>query len=71
VATKRNVVQEYLARLATDPAKLGRFILDPEGEMNHDKIPKKNRADIQNALAIEIARKLVVSPEGCTVHLVR
>jgi hypothetical protein len=66
---KRNVVREFLKSLATDPAKLGRFIISPEKVMNADKIPKEHRAEIKNVLALEIARRLTVIPEAYTAVL--
>jgi hypothetical protein len=64
------IVKQFLRDLATDPAKLGKFIKNPNGELNKAKIPKKYRADIKNCLAIAISKRLVTPPEACTVHLV-
>ncbi len=56
--------KKFLAELATNPEKLGKFILDPEGVMNAEKVPKEHRMHIKNALAHEIHRRLTSDPEA-------
>jgi hypothetical protein len=54
--------KRFLAELATDAEKLGRFILDPEGVMNAAKINKKDRLHIKNAIAHYVHERLVKPP---------
>jgi hypothetical protein len=53
-----------MTEIATDPEKLGMFILDPEGAMDAAKIAKKERTHIKNAIAHYVHEKLVKPPEA-------
>jgi hypothetical protein len=56
--------QQFMTELATDPEKLGKFILDPEGAMDEAKINKTDRTQIKNAIAHFVHEKLVKPPEA-------
>ena len=59
--------KEFLKELATDPVKLGKFILDPEGAMNEAKITaEKDRTHVKNSIAHFASEKLV-KPDAYTV----
>jgi hypothetical protein len=60
----KKAYKKFLAELASDPEKLGKFILDPEAVMNQAKISKKDRTMIKNAVAHFIHEKLVKPPEA-------
>ena len=53
-----------MKEIATDPEKLGKFILDPEGAMDEAKIGKKERMQIKNAIAHHVHEKLVKPPQA-------
>jgi hypothetical protein len=56
--------KQFLTDLAADPAKLGKFILDPEGAMDEAKIAKKDRPHIKNSVAHMVHHKLVKPPDA-------
>jgi hypothetical protein len=56
--------KQFVTDIATDPAKLGKFILDPEGAMDDAKITKKDRVHVKNAIAHLVHEKLVKPPEA-------
>ena len=56
--------KQFVTELATDPEKLGSFILDPEGALNQAKIDKKHRAPIKNGVAHLVHEKLVKPPQA-------
>jgi hypothetical protein len=59
--------KKFLADIASDPEKLGRFILDPEGVLNEAKIEKKHHIHIKNAIAQHVHQALASTPEAYTV----
>ena len=60
----RKSSQQFLTEIATDPEKLGKFILDPEGAMNEAKIGKQDRGHVKNAIAHFVHEKLVKPPDA-------
>jgi hypothetical protein len=69
VAKKRlNRVQDFLTRLATDPELLLEFINYPDRVLEAHKIREKDRVDVRNLLALEVAKKLLVVPTAAYVH---
>jgi hypothetical protein len=56
--------QQFLTDLATDPEKLGNFILDPEGSMDDAGIGKKDRAHVKSGVAHFVNQKLVKPPDA-------
>lgn len=65
----KKTAKQFLAEIATDPEKLGRFILNPERVMNEAKIPKKDRVHIKNAIATVVHKKLARTPEAYLVMM--
>jgi hypothetical protein len=61
--------KKFLAEIASDPAKLGRFIHDPEGLMDELKVPKQHRVHIRNAIAQEVHKRLAPTPEAYLVFM--
>ena len=66
---RKKTPKSFLAEIASDPEKLGRFILDPEGTMNAAKIEKKHRIHIKNAIAHQVNLALASTPEAYSVVL--
>jgi hypothetical protein len=56
--------QQFLTELATDPEKLGKFILDPEGAMKAASVAKEHRAHIKHGVAHLVHEKLIKPPEA-------
>jgi hypothetical protein len=56
--------QTFLRELATDPKKLGKFILDPEGAMQAANVSEEHRAHIKNGVAHLVHQKLIKPPEA-------
>jgi hypothetical protein len=61
---KKITPRRFLSQIGTDPEKLGRFILDPEGMMNEHGILKKHRHHIKNAVAQAVHKTLSGTPEA-------
>lgn len=61
--------KQYLMEVATDPEKLGKFILDPEGAMTTAKIPKKEQDHIKKAIAHYVHERLV-KPQDAAYFIV-
>lgn len=61
--------KQFLMEVATDPEKLGNFILDPEDAMNAAKVPKKEQAHIKNAIAHYVHERLV-KPQDAAYFIV-
>jgi hypothetical protein len=62
--SRKKSPKEFMTEVATDPEKLGKFILDPEAAMDEAKITKKERIHIKNALAHYVHEKLVKPPQA-------
>jgi hypothetical protein len=58
-AVKSDIVNDFLNHLVADPEALGKFIKDPNGELNKAAIPGKHRRRIKNLIGFGIAKKLV------------
>jgi hypothetical protein len=58
-APKPDIVNDFINDLVKNPETLGKFIIDPNGEMDKAAIPKKHRRRIKNLLGFGIAKKLV------------
>src|SRR4051812_18160964 len=43
-----SVLRDYLVRLATDPAELGRFVKDPEASMEAAELPARDRVALKS-----------------------
>jgi hypothetical protein len=56
--------KKFLAELASDAEKLGRFILDPEGVMKEDKFGKQDQEKIRNAVAHYVHGKMYKPPDA-------
>jgi hypothetical protein len=54
--------QQFLRELATDPKKLGRFIIDPEGAMKAANIAEEHRGHIKHGVAHLVHEKLIKPP---------
>ena len=50
--------KQFAAEVATNPEKLGKFILDPESVFAGEKFSKAERAQIKEALSHFTAKKL-------------
>ena len=64
---KPAIVNDFINKIVGDPEALGKFIIDPNGEMNKALIPKEHRQRIKNLLGFGIAKKLV-QVEAFYVH---
>lgn len=62
--SQKKTPKQFMTEVATDPEKLGKFILDPEGAMDEAKITKKERTQIKNAIAHYVHEKLVKPPDA-------
>jgi hypothetical protein len=62
--------RQFLTEMATDPEKLGKFILDPEVAMDEAKIAKKDRDQIRNAIAYHVHQKLAKPPQAHSAFFV-
>jgi hypothetical protein len=60
--------KKLLKDLGSDPHVLSDFIKDPEGVMNSRNVPAQEKVALRNWLALEIAKKLVVTPDTFHVH---
>jgi hypothetical protein len=60
---KAKSVKHFLSELATDPEKLGKFILDPEGAMEAANIAKAHHAHIKHGVAHLVHENLIKPPE--------
>ena len=62
--------KKFLTELATNPEKLGRFIKNPEKVMRDDGIAKQHMADIKNAVAHCVHKKLTSPPNALTAVII-
>jgi hypothetical protein len=60
--------RKLLKDLGSDPKVLSDFIKDPEAVMSSRNIPDHEKVSVRNWLALEIAKKLVVTPDAYHVH---
>ncbi len=67
MAKAKKSPKKFLTELATDPEKLGRFILDPDGMMKAEGIDVKHHAHIKNAVAHDVAKRLTTTPEAYVI----
>jgi hypothetical protein len=66
---KASSIKKFLTELATDPEKLGQFILDPDRVLRAAKIDKKHWLHIKNAVAHDVHQKLVATPDSYALML--
>jgi hypothetical protein len=66
---KANSVKKFLTELATNPEKLGKFMMNPERTMREAKIDKKHWAQIKNSVAQHYHKKLVSTPDAYALML--
>lgn len=57
-----------LKDLGTNPETLAEFIKHPNAVMKGRKIPEAEQTYLRNTVALEVAKKMIISPEAVHVH---
>jgi hypothetical protein len=55
----KDPVKKLLAELSKLPNKLARFIQNPDGVMDEENIPRKDRVYVRDAVALKFSKRLV------------
>jgi hypothetical protein len=62
--------KKFMAELATNPEKLGRFIKAPDKVMAEEGVAKQHMKDIKNAVAHSVHQKLASHPNALTAAII-